>query len=101
MPVYPIFGRPKLYRPIDSNKNLPGHKSFTPSYEKDETSMRLLLSWHYGRQWLEESKQFHEKIAVKERSFIKPDIKGWVLKRMTLNTRRANNLETKTKPRWG
>ncbi|BFF90020.1 uncharacterized protein DMAD_08627 [Drosophila madeirensis] len=102
MPIYNLHSRARPYRPIESNRNLPEHQSFTPSYEKDATSMSRLMSWHYGHQWLEESKLFHQRnMPVKERRFIDPGTKGWLQKRMTATTRRAHHLDSNQKPRWG
>ncbi|XP_001359421.3 uncharacterized protein [Drosophila pseudoobscura] len=102
MTVYKQYSRAKPYLPKDPKKHNLGHQSFTPSYEKDAPKMSLLMCWHYGRKWLEESKEFHEKIARKERGFIQPGIEGWLQKRMTAAMRRANNLDPiQKKPKWG
>lgn len=82
----------ELIRPeSEQTKNNVRHTTFQPSYEREEPRMGLILSWHYGRQWLEE-RQTHEKsmnkIIKKSTKFIQPDFSKWLEKRKLTKTRR-------------
>ncbi|XP_017081617.1 uncharacterized protein LOC108114944 [Drosophila eugracilis] len=78
-------------RPVSemAEKNI-FHRSFTPTYEQEEPQMGLILSWHYGRQWLEE-RDCHEKKTKKmiktEANFIPPDYTRWLERRKRSKTR--------------
>ncbi|KAH8264334.1 hypothetical protein KR038_006577 [Drosophila bunnanda] len=78
---------PECDRP---NRNL-RHKTFLPSYEQEEPQMCLILSWHYGRQWLEE-RQAHQKTIKKKTQkitkFIPPNFEKWLETRKPNITRR-------------
>lgn len=67
------------------------HTSFTPSFETEHPQMGLILSWHYGRQWLEE-REVHQKSVQKKTTksakFIAPDFTRWLEKRKPLHTRK-------------
>ncbi|XP_017119591.1 uncharacterized protein LOC108141021 [Drosophila elegans] len=82
----------KIIRPESelAEKNI-RHHSFTPTYEQEEPQMGLLLSWHYGRQWLEE-RNIHDKMTNKKikkgHKFIPPDYSSWLEKRTQKKTRK-------------
>ncbi|KAH8344058.1 uncharacterized protein [Drosophila takahashii] len=81
----------KAFRPESelAEKNI-WHKGFTPTYEQEEPQMGLILSWHYGRQWLEErnshGKETKKKIKTGAK-FIPPDYSSWLEKRRINKTR--------------
>ncbi|EDV44311.1 uncharacterized protein Dana_GF19866 [Drosophila ananassae] len=64
------------------------HTNFTPSFETEQPQMGLILSWHYGRQWLEE-REVHQKSVQKKTKkstkFIPPDFTRWLEKRKPLH----------------
>ncbi|XP_017046013.1 uncharacterized protein LOC108091372 [Drosophila ficusphila] len=65
-------------------------KPFTPTYEQEQPQMGLILSWHYGRQWLEERRNHQEKTRKKMKKtakFIAPDFTSWLEKRKRNKTR--------------
>ncbi|KAH8243254.1 hypothetical protein KR032_005940 [Drosophila birchii] len=71
------------------------HQTFLPTYVQEEPQMCLILSWHYGRQWLEE-RQAHEN-TIKRRTreikkFIPPNFDKWLESRKTNLTRRQRAL---------
>ncbi|EDV47828.1 uncharacterized protein LOC6552100 [Drosophila erecta] len=66
------------------------HMKFTPTYEREEPQMGLILSWHYGRQWVDERdthKMATEKRVKKKASFIPPNYTSWLEKRRLKKTR--------------
>ncbi|EDW95704.1 uncharacterized protein LOC6535336 [Drosophila yakuba] len=66
------------------------HMTFTPSYEQVKPQMELILSWHYGRQWLEERDTHQmetEKKVKKEANFIPPNYTSWLERRRLKKTR--------------
>ncbi|KAH8340773.1 uncharacterized protein [Drosophila kikkawai] len=84
-PAHPF--RPESDQP---NKNI-RHKTFQPSYVQEKPQMCLILSWHYGRQWLEERQAYENAIKEKTRvskNFIPPDFSKWLEKRKPNKTRR-------------
>ncbi|KAH8374512.1 hypothetical protein KR200_000255, partial [Drosophila serrata] len=67
------------------------HKTFLPSYVQEKPQMCLILSWHYGRQWLEERQAHEEAIRQMKRKstkFIPPNFDKWLESRKPSLTRR-------------
>ncbi|EDX11658.1 uncharacterized protein LOC6726744 [Drosophila simulans] len=87
-----IYWEPaKAFRPeIEKSKINIWHRSFKPTYEQEEPQMALLLSWHYGRQWVEE-RDMHKKETkvkmMKEVKFIPPNYTSWLEKRRPKRTK--------------
>ncbi|KAH8318012.1 hypothetical protein KR074_000149 [Drosophila pseudoananassae] len=71
-------------------KNL-RHTNFAPSFEGEKPQMALILSWHYGRQWLEEREVYQKTLQKKTRKasrFIPPDFTSWLEKRKPIKNRK-------------
>ncbi|KAH8288781.1 hypothetical protein KR054_009548 [Drosophila jambulina] len=81
---------PFLPESNQTDKNM-RHKTFLPSYVGEEPQMCLIMSWHYGRQWLEE-RQVHEnnikRKTYQAKKFIPPNINKWLDQRKPNMTRR-------------
>eukprot|EP00099_Drosophila_melanogaster_P022109 NP_649503.1 uncharacterized protein Dmel_CG14659 [Drosophila melanogaster] len=81
----------KAFRPKNERAKVSiWHQSFTPTYEQEEPQMALLLSWHYGRQWMEERDihRMETKLKIKkEANFIPPNYTSWLEKRRAIKTK--------------